>query len=423
MACILIPPIANNKGVMSITTPEAKKYFADPRLIDEFIKVKQKYYVGLHHNWHPVEKQLDDIFDFHFLCARDLVVKHSNSPLIELDACNFTSKDFEAQSLEKIWDVLIVGRTGYFKRPFKALETIRRLMDSDLTITILYICPFTTELQDRNVQQELLNLYENMFSIEEKSRFVFLNPSANSPFPLSRKHLALFYRSSRVFVHFADTETRSRVAAYAFVAGLPVVGKACIGNILPKELSARPHFYEVADDDYVSEIQAALSNKFPTDLSGMRSILSEDMSLKTLVNSINKTCLPETEFDVNQFWRMNLDMRLGAHHFGIESSNTSKYSLDEFFEASLDVEMLEKQHEYLIIDSSPEEKIFSRRIKVDTDPLVNAALIENRKHEIRRSRSGAIRLKMGKIAVQLQEIRWVGKIISKIIGFILKVRK
>ena len=94
MACILIPPIANNKGVMSITTPEAKKYFADPRLIDEFIKVKQKYYVGLHHNWHQVEKQLDEIFDFLFLCARDLVVKHSNSPLIELDACNFTSKDF-----------------------------------------------------------------------------------------------------------------------------------------------------------------------------------------------------------------------------------------------------------------------------------------------------------------------------------------
>jgi hypothetical protein len=141
------------------------------------------------------------------------------------------------------------------------------------------------------------------------------------------------------------------------------------------------------------------------------------------VKSINETCLPEAEFDVDQFWRMNLDMRLGAHHFGIESSNTSKYSLDEFFEASLDVEMLEKQHEYLILDSSPEEKILSHRIKVDADPLVNAALIENRKHEIRRSRSGAIRLKMGKIAVQLQEIRWVGKIISKIIGFILKVRK
>ena len=62
---------------------------------------------------------------------------------------------------------------------------------------------------------DLSRRYSKLFSSEERD-FVTLRPiKTQYPFQFNREELAVFYRASRLLVHFPDKETRCRVAAYA----------------------------------------------------------------------------------------------------------------------------------------------------------------------------------------------------------------
>ena len=393
MACILVKPDRGHKGVLSVTTSEMNQILDNGRLIDEVREIKNQYYLGLHHNWHPVDFEISSEFDFHFLESKDAIFFNGREQLMEMDACNFTPACFSGSRNIPIWDLLIVGRTANFKRPYKTIETVRELFDRGHFLKILWICPMDLE---KSEDQSVAKAYECMFSQSEKELFTLLNPQANYPFTFSRQELSLFYLSSRSYVHFADVETRCRVAAYAFCAGIPVIGNSTIANILPKNLAVEPTFFEVKGDDYVSAILKAKHDSEETNQSACIGILSESASVDRLIEKLNIYLNPMKKIDRSQIFASNLDIRLGAAHTGIKSSNSYELDLIEFISGLTNENAYELFENIEISSMGPENELcsgISSRFAFK-DSIQRISIKNFRKSEIKVSRNGQIRFNL-----------------------------
>ncbi len=412
MACILVKPDSGHKGVLSVTTSEINQILDNGRLTDEVREIKNLYYLGLHHNWHPVDFEISSEFDFHFLESKDAIFLNGKEKLMEMDACNFTPACFSDSRNNPIWDVLIVGRTANFKRPFKTIETVRELFDRGNYLKILWICPMDLEKsEDRSVAKA----YEDMFSQSEKEFFTLLNPQANYPFTFSRQELSLFYLSSRSYVHFADVETRCRVAAYAFCAGIPVIGNSTIANILPKNFAVEPTFYQVKGDDYVSAILEATHGSVQTNQSACINVLSESASVDRLVEKLNILLNPVKEFQRSQVFASNLDIRLGSAHTGIKSSNSYELDLIAFING-LTNENANKLFENVEIGSmSPENMVCSGITSESTfkDSVQRFSIRNYRKSEIKVSRNGHVRFNLYRAFRIADKVPLLGGLVRK----------
>ena len=413
MACILAKPTKKNKGILSVTTSELDQIMRKGDLVDEALEIKKSYYLGLHYNWHPVDFEISSDFDFHFLESKDAIFLKGHEPLLEMDACNFTPTCFSNTRNNPIWDVLIVGRVASFKRPFKTIETLRELFDKGHLLKTLWICPMDLEKPE---DRSLVNAYESMFSQSEKELFTLLNPQANYPFTFSREELSLFYRSSRSFVHFADVETRCRVAAYAFCAGIPVIGNSAISNILPVEIATEPTFFEVKNDDYVSAILRAISEPMPINQRDCIKVLSESSSIHRMVANMNRCINPPVAFVASQFFSKNLDIRLGAAHTGNSSSNSYGMDLVKFMK-SLRETRANTFYESIVINSTdPEsemEKIMNKG-KLLEDKVQTFSIKNGRSGELKITRRGKIRFVLYRILKRTNDIPLLGSRLRRI---------
>lgn len=414
MACILVKPNGKHKGILSVTTSELDQVTYRGQLIEDILGIKHLYYLGLHHNWHPVDFEISGEFDFHFLESKDALFLKGVQNLLEMDACNFTPAYFSNKKNSPVWDLLIVGRTANFKRPFKTLETVRELFDRGHLLKVLWICPMDFENTDDKAVAEG---YEKLFSRSEKELFTLLNPRSNFPFTFSRQELSMFYLSSRSYVHFADVETRCRVAAYAFCAGIPVIGHSLIANILTEELAIEPTFYEVRDDDYVASILKAVNEPMKSDQSGCMNILSERSSINRLVANLNHCLNPRQEFTTTQFFSNNLDIRLGAAHSGNETSNSYGIDLLAFIQL-LKNENADNLLKNISINSYNPEHDFGRLANLELNKphsTLSFDLKKYRKSEIKISRNGRVRFRLYKVIKFMHALPLIGFGIRRLI--------
>lgn len=417
MACILVKPNGKQKGILSVTTSELDQITYCGRLVEDILGIKDLYYLGLHHNWHPVDFEISAEFDFHFLESKDAVFLNGSENLLEMDACNFTPSCFSNSRSSPLWDVLIVGRTANFKRPFKTLETVRELFDRGHLFKVLWICPMDFESAD---DKAIAEGYERLFHQSEKELFTLLNPQANFPFTFSRQELSLFYLSSRLFVHFADVETRCRVAAYAFCAGIPVIGNSMIANVLTEELAIEPTFYEVKSDDYVTSILKAVNEPMKTNQSGCMNILSEGSSINRLVANLNDRLHPNQEFHASQFFSNNLDNRLGASHSGDESSNSYGINLVAFMQRLIKLNTTSFPEEIDINSVDPERQIIEQmNAEIPSNQNFQTFSIrKNRLAEIKITRRGTYRSLLYRVFKGTSNIPVVGSGLRKLYIFL-----
>ena len=422
MACVLVKPNGRQKGILSIATSELDQVTNRGQLIEDILAIKNLYYLGLHHNWHPVDFEISEEFDFHFLESKDAIFLSGSENLLGMDACNFTPSYFSNSRNTPVWDVLIVGRTANFKRPFKTLETVRELFDRGHLFKVLWICPMDLENTD---DKAVLEGYEKLFSRSEKELFTLLNPQSNFPFTFSRQELSLFYLSSRSYVHFADVETRCRVAAYAFCAGIPVIGHLLIANILTEELAVEPTFYKVNNDDYVTSILNALNQPMKSNQSGCMELLSEGNSLNRLVANLNRCLNPKQEFTATQFFSNNLDNRLGAAHSGNESSNSYGIDLLTFIKGLMNKNADNLFRKISLNSSAPEHEFGSLAILEwnKTNPTLSYDLKKYRESEIRISRNGFVRFRLYRIMRFVGTFPLIGIVTPRILKMLKSVVK
>jgi len=100
MACIIKKPTEKSKGVITFTTQERDKVFAvDRDSLQSLIEMKDRWVVGLHHNWHDYNFRYNPVFDFSMAGPGDL--GSSEVPLIPLDACNFIQPPYFSEEPTK----------------------------------------------------------------------------------------------------------------------------------------------------------------------------------------------------------------------------------------------------------------------------------------------------------------------------------
>jgi hypothetical protein len=261
MACLIRPPAGGARGCVSFTTPERDQViYRHPEARQAVERLRERFLLGLHHNWHDHGFAYDPLFDFSMAGDGDLVEKDSRPfPRVALDACNFAPPCFCRGTGERFWDVLNVSRAVAFKGLPEFLAAIRAIYDRGRLIRVLQVCPVPPAAADGSTLHDIRDRFESMFSAVERQSFTLLTMPFDYPFPLDLETLAFLYRSSRVYAHAAPQERRCRTAAYAWASGLPVVARDNVASIVPPALRRPPFWFAYERDETMADaILAAL---------------------------------------------------------------------------------------------------------------------------------------------------------------------
>jgi len=340
MACLIKAPDATGKGCVSFTTPERDNLIAkNPRARASIEALKERYLIGLHHNWHDQAFNYDPLFDFSMAGEGDLIEQNGREfARIGIDACNFAPPFFGSSPRTTFhWDVLNVSRAVAFKGIPEFFEAIRAIYDRGRDIRVLYLCPVPPAEANGTTVHDIRQSFESMFATRERQLFNLITMEWDYPFPLDLETLAFFYRSSRVYVHPAPDERRCRTAAYAWADRMPVVARGNVGSILPEGLRSSPFLHEFGDagemadailrgldhpsdedpqwNDVALEFSSVESGKRLSHfLDGLARSRGQRMSAKPI--NIGK-----------------LDIRLGRHHLTVSGQNGLPQDLAAFCKA------------------------------------------------------------------------------------------
>jgi glycosyltransferase involved in cell wall biosynthesis len=328
VACLLKKPDEISKGVVTFTTQERDRLiFSSNDIANSINKLREKYVIGLHHNWHDYGFRYNSFFDFSMAGEGDLSDK--STPLVTLDACNFIPEEYKPSNGEKFWDVIYVTRAVYFKRVKLFLNTIKKLFQEGKRYRVLLVVCIPPEDRDpSNVVQE----YMNLFTSEERKYISFIPLEHDYPFCLDSKTVAFLYRSSKVFVHFANDERRCRVVGNAAATEMPIVCMPDPASIVPKYLQKEPYVYVVQNEDYATSIKKAVEEY---DQKNDLSEISKYFSVRNTREELKKQLSVYLKIDKEKvldssFNYKNLDIRLGRHHSISYGPNKVDMSIQSF---------------------------------------------------------------------------------------------
>jgi hypothetical protein len=363
MACLLKPPQGQKKGCVSFTTPEHDMVIRkDAAALAAIESIKDRYFVGLHHNWHDFDFIYDPLFDFSMAGAEDLIERNGQSfPLLDIECANFVPPQFFLPRHRPFWDVINVTRQEGFKNQSEFLHAIRAIYDRGHKVRVLHLCPVPRARPGEDPVPAIRREQEALFSMEERRLFTLMTMDWDHPRPLDMDTVAFFYRSARVFVHTAHDERRSRITAYSFANGMPVVGRDNIGSLLPKELRTEPFFFAYrTPDELPDRILDALGHQVPNaDWSQVTALFRPENSVVKLSSFLEKLAAARGEdLSPAPINTHHLDYRMARHHipaFGV-TSNTLMRSIPEFCAAVRD-----KSDEELAVIAAqpyPEEALF-----------------------------------------------------------------
>lgn len=334
LACLLKLPKGRAKGVVTFTTPERYQVIdRDPAVREVVAALKPHFVLGLHHNWHDHAFHYDPLFDFSMAGEGDLrEANGADFPLLPMDACNFAPACFKPGIVDKFWDLLVVSRAVGFKGLGSSFEAIRALYDRGRNCRVLMICPVSPTADDvhEHSARSLRAAFEQLFTAEERKRVTLLTIDFDYPFPLDLPTLAHFYRSSRVFAHFAPDERRVRVAGYAWASGLAVVANAATGSLLPPQLQSPPNFFNASAVGFVGALEHALDSTEAAHADQLRTFVSETDTRDELRKQISRLCPECGAFEGEDGFLDGLDIRLGRHHGLATNGNRVPQTVSDF---------------------------------------------------------------------------------------------
>ncbi|NJC26159.1 glycosyltransferase [Neolewinella antarctica] len=311
MAHLLKLPKKDQKGILLITHKEAlvfnkavkqirfekvneltRKLFPltelKPFYQTRFDELKKHYYVGQHFGWyHQNYAPLPEI-DF-FLCTKSTVSFQDESKVfrIPLSSSSFIHKTFRPMDLGlKLWDILSVSNNGATKRLREFVLAIRRLYDRGHRMKVLVVNKMSVNEPGKRFDNELMDLYYELFSDEERNDFVMMRLASDMSFiGMPSETIAQFMNLSKVFALFSEQEGEPRVVAEALICGLPVVTWKHIragGSIdhLNEQNSVRFETYEKSDDALLEAVQRC--DEFVVDSDGLTKRLREDYTIEIL---------------------------------------------------------------------------------------------------------------------------------------------
>ena len=334
MVCFLKNPSSNHKGVVVFTTQELKWINSDKKSQLKLKFLKDRWILGIHHNWHNFKYKKNDLFDFEMAGEGDLIeINKKKINLIPIDCCNFPPNFFNFENKDKYWDIFCIIRPVFFKRILFFFELVRKLYDSGKKYRVLCISPFSNNFLPKfNIYEYdyryILNIFNKKFSPDEKKLFNFITPNYNKSFPFDLETLSFFYKKSKIFLHTSNIERRPRINSYAHKAGVPVVCSKESSFIVPNHFRKEPFLYICkSDNEYIPKIIKAINytNSSMYDEKKMLPIMKQfnyKLNVKKLIYFIEKIQKKNyTSLEKKKINFINLDTRLGYSLTKIQGNN------------------------------------------------------------------------------------------------------
>ena len=365
MASILKIPSLNSKGIITFTSREIDEFILnDKDIYSRINNLKDKWILGVHHNWHNFNFKSNDLFDFNMAGETDLKsVDEKEYCHIPIECTHFTQNFFKFSNDSKTWDILYVGRGVNFKRIPEFFKIIRSLYDQGKMYRVLFICPIPPRSKINSIDSGIFNdireVYNEMFKTKERHFFNLLTLDFEYPFPFDLETLSHFYKSSRIMVFTSDDERRPRTVAYAIASGMPVVLMASVASLLPSEKHIKPLVY-LADNfkQFPSLIIEAIS--FTQSEKYNKSIMSagiQEFSEVINIDRLREIFLNIFKVDLYEDSRKysllyDLDIRLARHYGFGDNRNSIDWNLKSF------INYLENRNHYTMLKDVSEFKDF-----------------------------------------------------------------
>ena len=343
MACILKTPSKKQKGIVTFTSQELLRFInKDKSLQQQISKIKDRWAVGIHHNWHNFKFKHNPLFDFDMAGETDLIEVNNKQFLhIPIECTHFSPEFFNFSPNDKMWDILYVGRAINFKRIPEFFKIVRSLYDNGKMYRVLFIAPVPPECakikSNKSFFCDIRKVYNEMFNAKERKLFNLMTIDYDYPFPFDIETLSHFYKSSRIFIFTSDDERRPRTVSYAMASGMPTVLMESVASLLPKSKQKKPLVYLANSfEEYPSLIEEAVSYT-KTDEYSKESMIDGINEFDTTYNLDRLNNIFLKEFDIDLFEDKNkynalyeLDIRLARHYGFGENSNSIGWSIESF---------------------------------------------------------------------------------------------
>lgn len=260
MACVLKLP-DDSKGIVTFTTEEQRNGVQNNTL---FPALKEKWLVGLHHNW-QISKH-DPSFDFSM--GRKEGIRPPDCPLIDMDASCFSTPEFFPGSFDnKFWDIIHVARAVEHRSIDAFMHVIRKIYDQGHKYRALLITPIPDEDGGNSQPPNVLDYYCGLFSPSERKLFNLIDITYSYPFPWDYETLAFYFRSSKIFVNPQNSRLPCRISVQAVASGLPFVTYPFEIPLTPPSLQQEPAQYHGRNlDEIATKSIKALENYTPETL-------------------------------------------------------------------------------------------------------------------------------------------------------------
>jgi hypothetical protein len=348
MACILLLPSKDHKGIISFTDIEVKELIFYSNILKKGIaRIKDRWIICCHINHADPAKsdyKILDLIDI-YLSGKEYFKNVKNVKNLELDCSNFVSENFCKNNFmvkDRFWDIMIVCRNISFKNLEDFFDIIRLIFNKKL-VRVIAIIPekYNNINPHRNI---LIKKYFNNFNQKERYFFNLINPIANFPRPFDSKTLEFFYKNSKIFLHTAHNERHPRNAAYAWLSGQIVVAKKNVAINLPDNLKKGEGFYSYKNIQHGSrQVLKALENfKNYRNVKAYREVNSNLVNQIIFIKKITKLFNLKKVSKRNWFLS-HLDIRLAQSFLPFSKDNnhvasyykTSLYELLEILNDSL----------------------------------------------------------------------------------------
>ncbi|HWY61207.1 MAG TPA: hypothetical protein VNW15_04845 [Rhizomicrobium sp.] len=332
MACVVKQPVNGTKGFLVITDGELHDLLETSTTLQDSVRsLRTNWVVAVHCNSSVQQNvRANELIDAYIAGPGDIIPLASFTPYqLTMDCSNFCPDYFQRQPGrdQKFWDVLFVSRNQEFKSLDVLFQTVREIFDA-APMRVLAIITHGSAADTQLDKSEPLRLYMSMFTVAERKLFTLLTPWVDYPFPFDLQTLALFYHQSRSFLHTARDERHPRVVAYAWAAGIPVIGPPSVAALLPDDLRQPPGFFSFKDAN-----QAAAAVRRAVEAStSLPPVYSEfhlaSFQIPRLKQEIQKLYAHLGIGYVDAGWFLdNLDLRLARHHVGNAGTNAARASL------------------------------------------------------------------------------------------------
>ena len=328
MACILLLPSKNHKGIISFTDIEVQELIFHSNILKKSIaRIKDKWIICCHIN-HADHARSDykiiDLIDI-YLSGKEYFKNLKNIKNLELDCSNFVSENFCKNNFmvkDRFWDIMIVCRNISFKNLEDFFDIIRLIFNEKL-VRVLAIIP--EEYDNINPYRNILvKKYLNNFNQKERYFFNLINPIANFPRPYDSKTLEFFYSNSKIFLHTAHKERHPRNAAYAWLSGQIVVGRKNVAVNLPDNLKTGKGFYSYKNIQHGSkQVFKALKNfRNYKNIKAYRDVNSNSKNQIIFIKKMTK--LFNLKVPSKNKWFLNdLDIRLAQSFLSFSNDNVT----------------------------------------------------------------------------------------------------